>query len=178
MTIEKCYIWTCSSSIAPKLGRVVTQVKWPAPTKSHYHVASRKTENLTSTLSQNLWQPNFAEWWLRGGGDLVPPPLLLQFWMLICNIIHIIYNTVFLIILAELLLRRIIFHSHIYLLCYKKRNTKWACDKMWASPKCYIFRLLIMWNISCIEHFYLCGEKKGEGFQGCTIHPTPTTLSF
>ena len=131
MTIEKCYIWTCSSSIAPKLGRVVTQVKWPAPTKSHYHVASRKTENLTSTLSQNLWQPNFAEWWLRGGGgDLVPPPLLLHFWMLICNIIPIIYNTVFLIILAELLLRRIIFHSHIYLLCYKKRNTKWACDKM------------------------------------------------
>ena len=121
MTIEKCYIWTCSSSIAPKLGRVVTQVKWPAPTKSHYHVASRKTENLTSTLSQNGD---------LGGGDLVPPPLLLHFWMLICNIIPIIYNTVFLIILAELLLRRIIFHSHIYLLCYKKRNTKWACDKM------------------------------------------------
>ena len=168
-------------SIAPKLGRIVTQVKWLAPTKSHYHVASRKTENLTSTPhfhktngSQTLQNGDLG----GGGGDLVPPPLLLHFWMLICNIIPIIYNTVFLIILTELLLRKIIFHSYIYLLCYKKRNTKWACYKMQASPKCYIFRLLIMWNISCIEHFYLCGEKKGEGFQGCTIHSTPTTLSF
>ena len=139
-------------SIAPKLGRIVTQVKWLAPTKSHYHVASRKTENLTSALLQNLWQPNFAEWWLRWGGRgpstfsnnphalqktlesilqvLLLPHLLLHFWMLICNIIPIIYNTVFLIILTELLLRKIIFHSYIYLLCYKKRNTKWACYKM------------------------------------------------
>ena len=37
VTIEKRYIWTFTFSIAPKLGKVVIQVKWTPSTKSCDH---------------------------------------------------------------------------------------------------------------------------------------------
>ena len=39
-------------------------------------------------------------------------------------------------------------------------------------------RLISKWNISCIDHFYWCEQKWGEGFCGGNIHPTPTASSF
>ena len=113
-----------SPNIAPKLGRVVTQLKFTPPIKLRDHVVAYKTENVISTLPQNLWQQNLAGWWLRVG-NVVPPlltiilmhckkfyckqsilqvllllHLLLHFWMWICTT-FIIYDTLFLIILIE-----------------------------------------------------------------------------
>ena len=50
-----------------KTWQLVIQVKGTPPTKSSGHVISWKTENLISTLPQNLWQPNLAGSWLRVG---------------------------------------------------------------------------------------------------------------
>ena len=142
---EKRYIWTFTSPIAPKVHRVVTQARWTPPTKSGDHVVAW---NFISTLPQNLWQPNLAGWWLRLG-DLVPPlltiilmycekfhckqsilqvllllHLLLHFWMQI-RTNSIIYDRVFLIVLTKTLFMV----TYIYV-CWKKRNARWACDKM------------------------------------------------
>ena len=124
VTIEKRYTLTFKLPIAPKVGRVVTQVKWTPPTKPCDHVVAWKIENFISTLPQNLWQPNLAGWWLRVE-NLVPPllavilmhckkfcfkklilqvqllpHLLLHFWMSICTT-SIIYGAVFLVIPIE-----------------------------------------------------------------------------
>ena len=68
VTNQKRYISTFTRPTDPKLCRVVAQDEEISSTKSHDTSTTwsrDKSKNFISLLSQGLWTPNLAGWWLK-----------------------------------------------------------------------------------------------------------------
>ena len=71
VTNQKRYISTFTRPTGPKLCRVVAQDEEISSTKSHDTSTTwsrDKSKNFISLLSQGLWTPNLAGWWLEMRG--------------------------------------------------------------------------------------------------------------
>ena len=66
-TNKKRYISIFTRSMYPKLSRVVTYDEGTPPTShvTHEHVVTWQIKEVIFPLSQGLWTPSLAEWWLR-----------------------------------------------------------------------------------------------------------------
>ena len=68
VTNQKRYIFTFTRPTDPKLCRVVAQDEEISSTKSHDTSTTwsrEKSKNFISLISQGLWNPNLAGWWLK-----------------------------------------------------------------------------------------------------------------